>query len=213
MNKNTRRKSTAIVSLVLVPMNLLGLGFVGGCDNSSDSNVSSDPTYQSADAGGEPGYVAAGLSDPAAAADLDFADPEDPFNLDPVTLTYGPIPTPLVYPTTQPVAASNFANQRPHSASSYSHHYYHRSGGMMFLPVPIPFRSGYTPPYRPVYRPSYASPSAGFSYARPSTTPPPARQTYTRSSPGVGSNTGSSSVSRGGFGSSGRSTASSSSGS
>src|SRR5687767_475357 len=131
MNKNTR-KSTALVSLVLVPLNLLGLGFTG-CDSNDDGN--SSPTFSATDP--DPTEVAA-----------DFADPDEPFTLDPVTNYNGTGPL-APAPTTQPLAQSAFAAQPAHPGTYYPSHYHH--GGVFF--VPIPFRSGYTPPYRPLYRP------------------------------------------------------------
>lgn len=173
MNKNTR-KSTAIVSLVLVPLNLLGLGFTG-CDSRDDDGT---PTFSSADDGTE--------------SLADFADPDEPYTLDPVTNYTGTGPL-APAPTTQPLAQSAFASQPANPGTYYGSHYHH--GGVMF--IPIPFRAGYAPPFRPLYRPP-----VGRSYP-----------SYARSTPshsGV-SRSSSSSVSRGGFGSSGRSYSSSSS--
>jgi hypothetical protein len=164
MNKNTR-KSTALVSLVLVPLNLLGLGFTG-CDTQDDNT----PSYSATDADGN--------SDGTG----DFEEVDDGFNLDPVPSADVTAAAPTV-PTTQPLARSSFATQ-----PGYPTHHYHSGGGIVFLP--IPYRTGYSPPYRPTYRSS---------------------PTFSRSSGGSGvSRSSSSSVSRGGFGSTGHSASSSS---
>jgi hypothetical protein len=193
MKKNTR-KSTALISLVLVPMNLLGLGFTGGCDSREDSAPGS--FSQSA---------TPAETDEGEVIDFDARDPDDVFNLDPVSnFAGGP---PATQPTTQPLASSGFASQTPHHSGTYTH--YRSGGGFMF--VPIPFRTGYRPPYRGAYRPYYRpSPSYGSSgYSGGSS----GSSSYSRSSPSRSSSgsSHSSSVSRGGFGSSGH--ASSSSGS
>src|SRR5215217_4781066 len=74
------RKSTALISLVLVPMNLLGLGFAG-CDSRDDDANSqysaSDPVYN--------------------------LDPVP-------NPTGGPVPGPVAYPATQPLASSGFVS-------------------------------------------------------------------------------------------------------
>src|SRR5687768_4149938 len=111
MNKNTR-KSTAIVSLVLVPLNLLGLGFTG-CDSKDD-----DGTAQTCGAAED------------TATYPDFADPDEPYTLDPVPNYAGGGPL-APGPTTQPLAQSNFANQPAHPATHYGSHYHH--GGIMFI--------------------------------------------------------------------------------
>jgi hypothetical protein len=162
MNKNTR-KSTALLSLVLVPLNLLGLGFTG-CDSQDDDNP---PTVSATDDDGN----------------TDFEVVDDGFNLDPVPSSDVGGAAPAV-PTTQPLAQSSFASQ-PGYAST---HRYHTGGGVFILP--IPYRTGYTPPYRPVYRSS---------------------PTYSRSSSsGVSRSSSSSGISRGGFGSTGHASSSSS---
>jgi hypothetical protein len=184
MKKNTR-KSTALISLVLVPMNLLGLGFTGGCDSRDDSGSGS--FTQSATGDGTPdGEV----------VDFDARDPDDVYNLDPVqNFAGGP---PAAYPTTQPLASSGFSSVPAHHSGSYTH--YH-SGGVAF--VPIPFRTGYRPAYRgavrPYFRPSPSYPSGGSGGS-----------SFSRSSPSRSgsSSSHSSSVSRGGFGSSGHASSS-----
>ena len=117
--KKTTRKSSTFVSLVLVPLNLMGLGFTG-CDSQDD-----DAFPNGAD---------------VAEADVDFAaaDPNDVFNLDPAPSYAG---GPTTVPATQPLGASPFAAQPAYGSgyhSSYSH------SGILF--VPVPYRSGYRPP-------------------------------------------------------------------
>jgi hypothetical protein len=168
---NTTRKSTALISLVLVPLNLLGLGFAG-CDSRDDTPDFSQATN------------ASDASPDDAENNVDFEDPADPFNLDPVPAdnvptTSGPVAS---APTTQPLARSSFAALPPNHAM----HSYHSGGGVLF--VPIPFRSGYTPPYRP--SPSFRTSSSSSVY----------RSSPSRSSDGSFSH--SSGTSRGGFGSS-----------
>src|SRR6266581_3335336 len=121
MEKNTR-KSSAIISLVLVPLNLMGLGFTGGCDSRDDDL----PNADFATAGGQVEN----------AGDATFEDPDDPYNLDPIQNTGGPTTQP-----SQTVGNSSFAHYGP------SHVYYHGSG-IHF--IPIPYRTGYQPMlYRP----------------------------------------------------------------
>jgi len=95
MKKNTR-KSSAFISLVLVPLNLMGLGFTG-CDSRDDDVVGADVEQ--------------------ANVDFDSTDPNDVFNLEPVADSQG---GPVAYPATQPLAASGFASQ-PAYHSTYSH--------------------------------------------------------------------------------------------
>ena len=203
--KNPTRKSTALVSLVLVPMNLLGLGFTAGCDSRDDNAQTSAGSFSESQP--PPTNIDGDLVE---VIDFDAADPNDPFTLDPVT---GPQPVPpTTQPTTQPLAKSNFASQTPYRSGTYTHS---RAGGGFFF-VPIPFRSG----YRPMYRPGFVSPHygaggfrPGYAPGRPGYTPPrPGTPGYSQSTPSrSGSPSHSSGVSRGGFGSSGH--ASSSSGS
>jgi hypothetical protein len=167
------RKSTALISLVLVPLNLLGLGFAG-CDSRDD-----DQTSNFATATTEGGDASAADGDDAAG--FDFEDPNDPFNLDPVDAAAAGA-GPLAYPTTQPLAQSSFATLPPNHVT----HYYHSGPGVVFLP--IPFRTGYQPPYRAPFRTSSSSSSSVF------------RSSPSHSS-GV-SHSSSSGTSRGGFGSS-----------
>src|SRR5258706_2604880 len=92
------RKSTALVSLVLVPLNLLGLGFAG-CDSRDDDT----PNFADATTGSDASTDDAG--------NVDFEDPDDPFNLDPVAAAdSGPL---AATPTTQPLANSSFAALPP----------------------------------------------------------------------------------------------------
>jgi hypothetical protein len=177
MNRNTR-KSTALVSLVLVPLNLLGLGFAG-CDSQDDN---SSPSITATESGNED------------EGQVDFAEADDGFNLDPVPNTGGVGP---VVDTTQPLAQSTFASQPAHPATYSASHYHHSGGGVVFLP--IPYRTGYAPPYRPVYRSSPVNRSSP-SFARSSS----------GSSSGVSRSSSSSSVSRGGFGSTGHAASASS---
>ena len=198
--KKTTRKSTALVSLVLVPLNLMGLGFAGGCDSRDDSTSGSFT---------EPTPTPSGGTAPADAGevvDFDARDPDDPFNLDPVTTFAGG--PPATQPTTQPLASSNFAHMPAHQSGAYTHY---RSGGMAFIPVPIPFRPGYRPAYRGAYRaPQYGS--TGYRPGYPTQRSP--TPSYSRPGPSAGSSSSSSSgVSRGGFGSSGRASGAGSSGS
>ncbi len=105
--KQLPRKSTAFISLVLVPMNLLGLGFTG-CDSRDDEVITGADVAQTD-------------------TDFDTVDPDDVFNLDPVP---PPANGPLTYPATQPIAQSAFAGQP-------SHHFTYSHSGMMFLPIPF----------------------------------------------------------------------------
>jgi hypothetical protein len=138
--KNKARKSTALISLVLVPMNLLGLGFTAGCDKSDDR-----------------GSFTTDNGEQAEVVDFDAQDPSDPYNLNPVSnFAGGP---PATQPTTQPLASSGFARYPAHHSGSYTHY---RTGHTNY--VPIPYRTGYRPFYRPIYRsPSYGSSSSGSS--------------------------------------------------
>lgn len=192
--KNPTRKSTALVSLVLVPMNLLGLGFTAGCDSRDDNAPSSAGSFTESSPTADPNVEV---------IDFDARDPSDPFTLDPVVNPdAGP---PATRPTTQPFAASGFSSQTPHQSGSYTH----RTGGGFFF-VPIPFRSGYRPPFRPGftsphygstgYRPGYSNPRPG-GYV-------PGRPGYSPSSPSRSGPSQSSGVSRGGFGSSGKASSS-----
>lgn len=168
------RKSTALISLVLVPLNLLGLGFAG-CDTRDDDPASN---FASATDNGS-------AADGDDAAGFDFEDPSDPFNLDPVDAPTagGSAGTgPVAYPTTQPLAQSSFATLPPNHVT----HYYHSGPGIIFLP--IPFRTGYQPPYRAPFRTSSSSSSVF-------------RSSPSRSS-GVSRSSSSAGTSRGGFGSS-----------
>jgi len=171
MGKRTR-KSTALVSLVLVPLNLMALGFTG-CDSRDDNADFS----ASATAGDEAG-------DASAAGDFaagDFEDPDDPFNLDPLPAG-AEVRGPTTFPTTQPLGGSAFSALPPNPANHYRSTHY--GPGVLFLP--IPFRIGYQPPYRAGYR---SSPSSSSVF----------RSSPGRSSSSVSH---SSSTSRGGFGSS-----------
>jgi uncharacterized membrane protein YgcG len=137
MGKRTR-KSTALVSLVLVPLNLMALGFTG-CDSRDDKPDFSATTSDEA-------------GDASATADFaagDFEDPDDPFNLDPVPAGTD-VRGPTTFPTTQPLGGSAFAALPPNPANHYRSTHY--GPGILFLP--IPFRTGYQPPYRPGYRSS-----------------------------------------------------------
>jgi hypothetical protein len=177
MKKNPTRKSTALISLVLVPMNLLGLGFTAGCDKGDNGGSVTD------------------ASDQAEVVDFDARDPDDPYTLDPVAnFAGGP---PATQPTTQPLASSGFAGQSHHHYGSYTYTRGHTTY------VPVPFRPGYRPFYRPIYRASsYASSSSGSSGYHSSGSSY-SRSSPSRSS---GSSSSShSSVSRGGFGSTGHS--------
>lgn len=172
--KNLTRKSTALVSLVLVPMNLLGLGFTAGCDKSDDGAGSFTQD-----------------TDQAEVVDFDAQDPNDPYNLNPVSnFAGGP---PATQPTTQPLASSGFARYPAHHYGSYTY----RPGHAVY--VPIPYRTG----YRPIYRPIYRSSSSGSSWSSGSRS---SGSSFSRSSPSRSSSSShSSSVSRGGFGSTGHS--------
>ena len=86
--KHLPRKSTAFITLVLVPINLLGLGFTG-CDSRDDDVITGADVAQTD-------------------TDFDTVDPDDVFNLDPVP---PPANGPLAYPATQPIANSAFASQ------------------------------------------------------------------------------------------------------
>jgi hypothetical protein len=176
MKKNKVRKSTAVISLVLVPMNLLGLGFTAGCDKSDDRGSFSGDSGQAEEV-----------------VDFDAQDPSDPYNLNPVSnFAGGP---PATQPTTQPLASSGFARYPAHHYGAYTY----RPGHTTY--VPIPYRTG----YRPVYRPMYRSSSSGSSWSSGSSGYHPSgvsRSTPSRSS---SSSSHSSSVSRGGFGSTGHS--------
>jgi hypothetical protein len=169
------RKSTALISLVLVPLNLLGLGFVAGCDSRDNEET---PNFASSTDGSN-------TADGDETAGVDFEDPDDPFNLDPVDAPATASDTgasPVAYPTTQPLARSSFATLPPNHVT----HYYHHSGpSVVFLP--IPFRTGYQPPYRAPFHSSSSSSSVF-------------RSSPSHSS-GV-SRSSSSGTSRGGFGSS-----------
>lgn len=167
------RKSTALISLVLVPLNLLGLGFAG-CDSRDDDPASN---FASATDGG--GDASADGDD---AAGFDFEDPSDPFNLDPVDAPPGGSAGtgPVAYPSTQPLAQSSFAALPPNHVT----HYYHSGPHLLFLP--IPYRTTYQPPYRAPFR---TSSSSVF------------RSSPSRSS-GVSRSSSSSGTSHGGFGSS-----------
>lgn len=181
MKKNLR-KSSALISLVLVPMNLLGLGFSTGCDSRDDSGAGSF-SQAANDGSTEDGEV----------IDFDARDPNDVYNLDPVNDFSGGPPT--TQPTTQPLGASGFASVPAHHSGTYTH--YHGGGGY----IPIPYRTGYRPVYRGAYRPIFrSSPSYGSggssSYSR------------SNSSRSGSSFSHSSSVSRGGFGSSGHASSS-----
>ena len=189
MKKNTR-KSTALISLVLVPMNLLGLGFSGGCDSRDDGG------------GGSFSQTTPESTEEGEVIDFDARDPNDVYNLDPVNnFAGGP---PATQPTTQPLASSGFATQPAHHSGTYTH--YHGGGGF----IPIPYRTGYRPVYRGAFRPivrsspgyvggsSSGSRSGSSSYSRSSS-----------SSRSGSSSSHSSSVSRGGFGSSGHASSSS----
>ena len=201
MKKNTR-KSSALISLVLVPMNLLGLGFTGGCDKSDDSGSTAQTTQT------EEGEV----------IDFDVADPEDVYNLDPV-LDFGASGPPATQPSVQPVANSAFATMPAHHSGAYT--YYGPSGGG-FAFVPIPYRLGFRPAYRGAYRPIYrevpvyagggSSSSSGYhgggGYYSRGYRSSSSSGSYWSSSSGSRSSSSSSShssssVSRGGFGSSG----------
>jgi hypothetical protein len=140
--KPAARKSTALISLVLVPLNLLGLGFAG-CDSRDD-----DQTSNFATATTEGGDASADGDD---STGFDFEDPDDPFNLDPVVAPATGAAGPIAYPTTQPLASSSFATLPPNHVT----HYYHSGPGVIFLP--IPFRTGYQPPYRAPFRTSSSS--------------------------------------------------------
>lgn len=186
MKKNTR-KSTALISLVLVPMNLLGLGFTGGCDSRDDA--------------GSTFSQAASETDQGEVIDFDARDPDDVYNLDPVN-NYAGGP-PAAYPATQPLASSGFATQPAHHSGTYTH--YHGGGGF----IPIPYRTGYRPVYRGAFRPIIRSSpgySGGGSGSRSSWS---SGSSYSRSSSGSSYSHSSSSVSRGGFGSSGHASSSS----
>jgi len=173
--KNKARKSTALISLVLVPMNLLGLGFTAGCDKSDDR-----------------GSFTTDNGDQAEVVDFDAQDPSDPYTLEPVYNFAGN--PPATRPATQPLASSGFAHYPAHHYGSYTYYRGHTNY------VPIPYRTGYRPIYRPVYRSSsYGSSSSGSSGYHPSGV---SRSTPSRSS---SSSSHSSSVSRGGFGSTGHS--------
>jgi uncharacterized membrane protein YgcG len=137
---NRTRKSTALVSLVLVPLNLMALGFTG-CDSRDDNaDFSTSASDEAGDASA--GDFAAG----------DFEDPDDPFNLDPLPAGTE-IRGPTTFPTTQPLGGSAFAALPPNPANHYRSTHY--GPGVVFLP--IPFRTGYQPPYRPGYRASPGS--------------------------------------------------------
>jgi hypothetical protein len=175
MNTNTRRKSTALVSLVLVPLNLMGLGFTG-CDSRDDA----------------PQSVTQGNGDGDEVVDFDYRDPDDPYTLDPVTNYQG---GPTTMPTTQPLGSSGFATMPQRHYGSYSSSYY--GGGVHF--VPVPYRVG----YRPIYRssPGWGWSSSGYHSSGSSSS---ARPGVSRSWSGSSSGSShSSSVSRGGFGSTG----------
>jgi hypothetical protein len=189
MNKNTR-KSTALVSLVLVPLNLLGLGFTAGCDSRDDGGGASGDDGERAEV-----------------VDFDYRDPNDVFTLDPVpSFAGGP---PATRPTTQPLASSGFAAVPPYHSGHMTH--YHRGGGVMFFPVPIPFRPGYRPPYPQAFRaPPIGSPGYRPPYRTGGSSGGFGGSSYSRSSPSRSSGSShSSSVSRGGFGSSGHASSSS----
>jgi hypothetical protein len=206
MKKNTR-KSSALISLVLVPMNLLGLGFTGGCDSSDDSGSTAQQATQT-----EEGEV----------IDFDAADPEDVYNLDPV-VDFGMSGPPATQPSVQPVANSSFATVPAHHSGAYT---YYGSNGGGFAFVPIPYRLGFRPIYRGAYRPIYrdvpvygatggggsSSSSGGYSrggsyssrgYRSSSSSSSYWSSGSSRSSSSSSSSHSSSSVSRGGFGSSG----------
>lgn len=104
--KQLPRKSSALITLVLVPLNLMGLGFVG-CDSRDDDVITGADVAQTN-------------------SDFETADPDDVFNLDPVP---PPANGPLAYPATQPIAHSSFARQTPYH-STYSH------SGVIFMPIP-----------------------------------------------------------------------------
>lgn len=201
MKKNTR-KSSALISLVLVPMNLLGLGFTGGCDSSDDSGSTAQQQTQT-----EEGEV----------IDFDAADPEDVYNLDPV-VDFGAGGPPATQPSVQPLGSSGFATMPAHHSGAYT--YFGANGGG-FAFVPIPYRLGFRPIYRGAYRPIYrdvpaygatggggSSSSGGYShggvyYSRGYRSSSYWSSGSSRSSSSSSSSHSSSSVSRGGFGSSG----------
>jgi hypothetical protein len=177
MKKNKVRKSTAVISLVLVPMNLLGLGFTAGCDKSDDRGSFTEG------------------ADQAEVVDFDAQDPSDPYNLNPVSnFAGGP---PATQPTTQPLAASGFARYPAHHSGAYTY----RPGHATYVPVP------YRPGYRPSYRPTYRSSSSGSSWSSSSSRyRSSGSSSYSRSTPSRSSSSShSSNVSRGGFGSTGHS--------
>src|SRR3569832_2403076 len=123
MKKNVR-KSSAYVTLVLVPLNLLGLGFTG-CDSQDDDN-------------------GADVSSPEN-VDFEASDPNDVFNLDPVTNQVG---GPTTQPSGQPLASSSFASQ-PAYHTTYSH------SGIIFYSTP--YRFGYHAPVFSSGRSSFGS--------------------------------------------------------
>lgn len=204
MKKNTR-KSSALISLVLVPMNLLGLGFTGGCDSSDDSGSTAQTTQT------EEGEV----------IDFDAADPEDVYTLDPM-LDFGAAGgPPATQPSVQPLANSSFATMPAHHSGAYT---YYGSNGGGFAFVPIPYRLGFRPVYRGAYRPIFrdvpvygvarGSSSSGGSYHGGGgvyTSRGYRSSSYSSSSSGSSRSSSSSShssVSRGGFGSSGHASSS-----
>jgi hypothetical protein len=191
------RKSTALITLALVPLNLMGLGFTG-CDSQDDAAVSGNDYAQQA--------VNVEAPEDGSLFTADFPDPDDPFTLD-------PLPVPVNGPTTRPTSATQpapaqvgktaFANQPSYGSARTST--YH--GGFLFLPIP------YGPSYRPPYRPPSAFTggggySRGYSGYSRGYTPAPR---YSGTSGGLSRSTGSSGVShssgtsRGGFGSTGSS--------
>jgi len=114
------RKSSALISLVLVPLNLMGLGYVAGCDSRSDDERAADAEFAAAVQQAENG-----------AGDASFEDPDDPYTLDPVeNVTTGPTTQP-----SQTVGNSNFAH--------YPNRIYYHTSGVHF--IPIPYRTGYQP--------------------------------------------------------------------
>src|SRR3982750_2345990 len=99
MKKNAR-KSTALISMVLVPLGLAGLGFTG-CDDKPSTDQSAYSGTDTEDAGNQPVG--------------DFGDEDDVFTLDPVPAPDFPPGSaaagvgPVTWPTTQPLAQSSFA--------------------------------------------------------------------------------------------------------
>ena len=194
MKKNTR-KSTALISMVLVPLGLAGLGFTGCDDKPSTDQTAYSGTETDSD---------------ATETVADFGDEDDVFTLDPVPAPDFPPGSaaagigPVTWPTTQPLAQSSFA---PLPSYSSTHRHY-SSGGVFFWP--IPYRTGYSPMHwsynygRPTYRPStpiYRS-SPGFRTSTPRSSGSGSSFSSRSSSSGSSGVSRSSNTSRGGFGSS-----------